>query len=69
MSNTMHCHKPSGKIPRHSPNGEFHNQIDFMLVSIIFALGVNTTKTRTFPGANIGSDHNMVLITLKIEDV
>ena len=65
IANTLHCHKPSRRTTWHSPNGKDHNQIDFILVSRRFVSGVNAAKTRTFPGADIGSDHDMVLMTLK----
>ena len=28
--------------------------------------GVNIHKTRTFPGANIGSDHDLVMMTFRV---
>jgi len=33
IANAMHCHKPSRRTTWHSPSGEYHNQIDFILVS------------------------------------
>ena len=31
-----------------------------------FHLGVNVHRTRSFPGANIGSDHDLVMMTYRI---
>ena len=30
-----------------------------------FRSGIKTTRTRTFPGADVGSDHDMVMITFQ----
>ena len=51
----------------HSPNGQTHNQIDFILVPQRFKSSVNKANTRTFPGADIGSDHDLVLSTIKLK--
>ena len=47
----------------HSPGGLYHNQIDYILVSKRFTISVNINKTRSFPGSDIGSDHDMVMMT------
>ena len=31
----------------------------------IFKAGIFTNKTRTFPGADVGSDHDLVMMTMK----
>ena len=46
----------------HSPDGKHHNQIDYILVKKRFRSGVNIHRTRSFPGADIGSDHDLVMI-------
>ena len=46
----------------HSPNGQHHNQIDYILVRKRFLSGVNCARTGSFPGADIGSDHNLLMI-------
>lgn len=51
----------------HAPNGKTHNQIDYMLSPEKFKSSINKVRTRTFPGADIGSDHDMVLMTLKLK--
>jgi len=50
----------------HSPNGQHHRQIDYVLVRKRFRSGVNTARTRSFPGADIGSDHDLVLMTFDL---
>ena len=37
------------------------NQIDYILVQKRFRSGVNIHKTRSFPGADIGSDHDLMM--------
>ena len=50
----------------HSPGGIYHNQIDYILVSKRFSTSVNINKTRSFPGADIGSDHDMMMMTFSL---
>ena len=54
------------KHPWHSPNGKYHNQIDYIMVRKRFRSCVNIAKTRSFPGADIGSDHEPVMMTFKL---
>ena len=49
-----------------SPNGKYHNQIDYIMVRKRFRSSVNIAKTRSFPGADIGSDHELVMMTFKL---
>ena len=41
-------------------------QIDFMLVKNRFRSGVNIHRTRSFPGADTGSDNDLVMITFRV---
>ena len=50
----------------HSPGGLYHNQIDYILISNRFSIIVNINRTRKFPGAEIGSDHDMAMMTFRI---
>ena len=61
LANTLGNHKPSRKWTWHSPDGTHHNQIDYILVKIQFRSGVKTAITRTFPCADVGNDHDMVM--------
>ena len=47
------------------PRWNTHNQIDYILVKKRFRSGIKTARTRTFPGADIGSDHDMVIMTFQ----
>ena len=64
--NTFGPHKPSIRWTWHSPGGDYHNQVDFIMVKRRFQSSVNIAKTRSFPGADIGSDHELVMMTFKL---
>jgi len=66
LPNTLGIHKPSQRWTWHAPNGAHHYQIDYILVQNRFRSGINRTKTRTFPGAEIGSDNRDRLKDLAI---
>ena len=65
LANTLGNHKPSGRWTWHGPDGTHHNQIDYILVKKRFRSGIKTARTRTFPGADVGSDHDMVMMTFQ----
>ena len=65
LANTLFPHKTSRRTTWHAPNGQYSNQIDFILTSTRFKSGIYTNRTRTFPGADIGSDHDLVIMTMK----
>ena len=44
-----------------------HNQIDYILTPWHFKSSINKAKTRTYPGADIGSDHDLVLLVMKVK--
>ena len=67
LANTLHPHKLSRTATWHSPDGKTHNQIDFILVPQRFKSSINKAKSRTFPGADIGSDHDLVLASFKLK--
>ena len=50
----------------HSQDGKHHNQIDYILVRKRFQSGVNIHRKRSFPGADIGSDHDLVMMTFRV---
>ena len=62
IANTFGPHTKSRIQTWHSPGGLHHNQIDYILISKRFSTSVNINKTRSFPGADIGSDHDMVMM-------
>ena len=67
VANTLFPHKISRRSTWHAPNGKTHNQIDYILTPQRFKSSINKAQTRTFPGADIGSDHDMVLLTLRLK--
>ena len=66
IGNTLYPHKLSRRTTWHAPNGKTHNQIDFILTPRRFKSSINRAKTRTYPGADIGSDHDLVLLIMKV---
>ena len=54
LANTFGHHKASRRWTWHSPNGQHHNQIDYILVRKRFRSGVDIARTRSFPGADVG---------------
>ena len=65
LANTLGNHKPSRRWTWHSPDGTHHNQIDYILVKNRCRSGIKTDRSRTFPGADVGSDHDMVMMTFQ----
>ena len=65
LGNTLGNQKPFRRWTWHSPDGTHHDQIDYILVKKRFRSGIKTARTRTFPGADVGSDHDMVMMTLQ----
>ena len=66
LANTFGHHKASRKWTWHSPNGQHHNQIDYILLRKRFRSGVNSARTRSFPAADIGSDHDLLMMTFHL---
>ena len=66
LANMLGEHKASRRWTWHSPNGRHHNQIDYILVQNRFRNGINKAKTRSFPGADVGSDHDLVIMNFKM---
>ena len=67
LANTLYNHKNSRRTTLHAPNGRTDNQIDYILTPQRFKSSIITTSTRTYPGADIGSDHDLVLCNLKLK--
>ena len=65
LANTLGLHKASRRYTWHAPNGTRH-QIDYIMVPNRFKSGINRATTRTFPGADIGSDHDLVLLNFRV---
>ena len=65
LANTLCYHKTFRRWTWHSPDGTHHNQIDYILVKKWFRSGIKTARTRTFPGADVKSNHDMVMMTFQ----
>ena len=65
LANTLCNHKPSRRWTWHSPDGTHHNQTDYILVKKRFRSCIKTASTRTFPGEEVGSDNDMVMMTFQ----
>ena len=66
LANTLGEHKPSRRYTWHAPNGRTRTQIDYIMVQNRYKSGISRAKTRTFPGADIGSDHDLVMMTFRV---
>ncbi|XP_005096724.1 craniofacial development protein 2-like [Aplysia californica] len=62
LTNTFGQLKASRRWTWHRPSGEHHNQIDYIMVKKRFQSSVKIGKTRTFPGADVGIDHDLVMM-------
>ena len=62
LANAFGHHKASRRWTWHGPNEKHHNRIDYILMRKRFRSGVNIARTR-FPGADIGSDHDLLMMT------
>ena len=66
LTNTLFPHKTPRRTTWHAPNDKVYKN-DFFLVPQKFKSSINNAQTRIFPGADVGSGHDMVLMTLKLK--
>ena len=68
LTNTLGLHKPSKRWTWHSSNRKLYNQTGYILVRDQFQSEVtcNSNRTRSFPGADIVSDHVHVIMTFRV---
>ena len=66
VANTFGPHKLSRRWTCHSQGRDHHNQIDCIMVKQRFQSSINIAKTRSFPGVDIGSDHEFVMMTFRL---
>ena len=66
LANNFGHHKASRRWTWHSRNGQHHNQIDYILVRKRFRSGVSSARTQSFPGADIGSDRDLLMMTFHL---
>ena len=67
LSNTIYNHTKSRIATWHSPNGQTHNQIDYILTPQRYKSSIIKTSTRTYPGVDINSDHDLVICNMKLK--
>ena len=65
ITNTWFQQHPRRLYTWQSPDKETRNQIDYIMINNRFKTGVRRVKT--YPGADINSDHNPVVMKLKIK--
>ena len=65
ITNTWFQQKRSAQHTWTSPDKEIKNQIDYVMVDKRFRHGIQNSKSR--PGADCESDHNPVVVTMKIK--
>ena len=65
LANTFGPHKTSRRMTWHGPNGAGH-QIDYIMMKKRFWAWINFARTRSFPGADVGSDHDLVMMTFRV---
>ena len=63
LTNTFGHHKASSRWTWHSPNRQHYSQIDYILVRKRFRSEVNIARTWSFSGADIWSDHDLLIMT------
>ena len=66
LTNTLDPHKPSRRRTWQNPDQKHFNQIDYILARKHFESGVNIHRTRSFPEADVGSDHDLVMMTFQV---
>ena len=66
VANTFGPHKPSRRWSWHSLGGDYHIKIDYIMVKQRFPSSVNIAKTRSFQGADIGSDNELAMMTFRL---
>ena len=67
LASALHPHKLPKTATWHAPNGQVHNQIDFTRTPHPFKSRIDEVNAKSFPGADIGSDHDLVLTTIKLK--
>ena len=66
LANAFGHPKASRRWTWHSPNGQHHSQIDYILVRKYSRSGENIARTRNFPRADIGSDYDLLMMTFRL---
>ena len=67
LANTLHPQKSSRKSTWHSPDGKTHNLIDYIMINRRYLTSLSLAQTRSFTGADIGSDHELVMTNMRLK--
>ena len=67
LTNTLYPNKLSWTATWHAPIGQVHNQIYFILTPQRLKFNVSKTNARSIPGADIGSDYDLVPTAIKLK--
>ena len=67
LANTVHPQQVVWDSNLACPNGQVHNQIDFILTPQRFKSSIKKAGTRSFPGADIFSGNDLMLTTIKLK--
>ena len=66
LVNTLFPYKISRRTTSHSPDVTTRNQLDNILTLRRFKSNINRAKSRANPGADISGDHDLVMMTMKL---
>ena len=66
IANTFFTDKLTRTTTWYSPEGLHHSQIDFILVSKRYQSVINGAKTQVYPGADVCSNHDLLMMTMKV---
>ena len=50
----------------HSPNAKTYNQIDYIMVKKRFRSSIDINRTQSLTGADVGSDHELLMMTFRL---
>ena len=65
LANTLGEHKASRRLTGHAPRGT-HHQSDYIMVLNRFRSEICTAYTWIFPRADVGSDHDLVILNFRV---
>lgn len=65
LAHTLNTHKKIEDATWHFPDDLVHNLVDFILMPRCFKSNISKTKTWIYPGADIGSNHDLILTKFK----
>lgn len=67
IAKTRYYHRHSRKVTWITPDGVAKKQIDLILIDRSCVSSINWHKIRPFPGADIGTDHNLIMTSIKVK--